>query len=96
MDGVRTQLPVQLEDDSISISESGIRGHLHTDIGVEVDFDWNTLLMVTLSSSFHDNVRGLCGNYNGNANDEQATPAGALTASVDEWAQSWGTCRVIG
>ena len=91
MDGVKRRLPVLLAEDSISIKQLGVggRGELHTDLGVEVVFDWNTLLMVKLSSSFYGNVGGLCGNYNGNATDERATPTGTLAATVEKWAESW-------
>ncbi|XP_077455262.1 IgGFc-binding protein-like [Stigmatopora argus] len=89
VDGIKTGLPVFLEGDSISIRESGIRGILQSDIGLTVTFDWVTLLMVSLSSSYYGNVAGLCGNYNGDKSDEMTTPGGKTEVNVTEWAGTW-------
>lgn len=79
-------LPVDLDGGSISIIASGIRGVIQTELGIEVTFDWSTLVMVTLSSSFYGNVDGLCGNYNGQKEDELS--GGQRYANVTEWAGS--------
>ncbi|XP_029307092.1 IgGFc-binding protein-like [Cottoperca gobio] len=89
VDGIRTELPVLLEGGSISITQSGIRGTLQTDFGIEVTFDWATLVMVSISSSFYGNVAGLCGNYNGNKEDELTAAGGSLAANVTDWAGTW-------
>ncbi|XP_042346060.1 IgGFc-binding protein-like [Plectropomus leopardus] len=89
VDGIRTALPVLLEEGSISIIPSGIRAILQTDVGVEVTFDWATLVMVSVSSSYYGNVAGLCGNYNGNKEDELTTPGGSTAVNVTEWAGTW-------
>ncbi|XP_068425896.1 IgGFc-binding protein-like [Clinocottus analis] len=89
VDGIKTELPVILEEGSISITESGIRGILQSDIGVEVTFDWSTLLMVSISSSYYRNVAGLCGNYNGNKEDDLTTANGSPAVNVTQWAGTW-------
>ncbi|KAL7394213.1 hypothetical protein ABVT39_022340 [Epinephelus coioides] len=89
VDGIKTELPVLLEEGSISIIKSGIRGILQSDIGVEVTFDWCTLVMVSITSSYYGNVAGLCGNYNGNIEDELTTPRGNTAVNVTDWAGSW-------
>ncbi|XP_041649854.1 IgGFc-binding protein-like [Cheilinus undulatus] len=45
--------------------------------------------MVTLSSSYFGNVGGLCGNYNGDKDDELTTSGGQKARSVVAWAESW-------
>ncbi|XP_074510552.1 IgGFc-binding protein-like [Sebastes fasciatus] len=89
VDGIKTELPVLLEGGSISIIQSGIRGILQSDIGVEVTFDWSTLVMVSISSSYFGNVGGLCGNYNGNKEDELTSPGGSKAVNVTDWAGTW-------
>ncbi|KAK5862889.1 hypothetical protein PBY51_018240 [Eleginops maclovinus] len=89
VDGIRTELPVLLDGGSISITGAGIRGTLQSNIGVEVTFDWATLLMVTISSSYFGNVAGLCGNYNGNKEDELLDAGGQTAANVTDWAATW-------
>ncbi|XP_056237753.1 IgGFc-binding protein-like [Seriola aureovittata] len=89
VDGIREHLPLILEGGSISITQSGIRGTLETDIGVEVTFDWSTLVMVSISSSYYGNVAGLCGNYNGNTEDELTTAGGSTAFNVTAWAATW-------
>ncbi|XP_029360767.1 IgGFc-binding protein-like [Echeneis naucrates] len=89
VDGIRTELPILLEQGSISITQTGIRGTLESDIGVEITFDWSTLVMVSISSSYYGNVAGLCGNYNGNKEDELTVAGGSTAANVTQWAASF-------
>lgn len=89
VDGIKRRLPVLLDGGSISISESGIRGILQSDAGIIVSFDWSTLVMVSISSSYYGNVGGLCGNYNGNEADELTTADGRAAANVTQWAGTW-------
>ncbi|XP_034553559.1 IgGFc-binding protein-like [Notolabrus celidotus] len=90
VDGIREELPVTIEG-RFSISQSGVRGTIRSDIGVEVTFDWAAFVMITLSSSYFGNVGGLCGNYNGNRSDDLTTAGGSITANVTDWAASWST-----
>ena len=88
VDGIRADLPVDLEG-GVSITQSGIRGVIKTEIGVEISFDWSTFALVSLSSSYYGNVDGLCGNYNGEKEDELKKTAGTAYANVTAWAGSW-------
>ncbi|XP_071240417.1 IgGFc-binding protein-like [Salvelinus alpinus] len=89
IDGIRSDLPVSLESGSIRITESGIRGTIQSDVGLEITFDWTSLFMVTISSSYYDNLGGICGNYNGNKADDFTTPTGVLSANTTAWVASW-------
>lgn len=82
-------LPVILEQGSLSITQSGIKGIIQTNIGVEVTFDWSTLVMVSLSSSYFGNVNGLCGNYNDDKKDELTTASGIPAVNLTQWAATW-------
>ncbi|XP_062321518.1 IgGFc-binding protein-like [Osmerus eperlanus] len=89
VDGVRKSLPVILESGNIEITVSGIRGTIQSSVGLEVSFDWSTLFMVTISSSYYGNLQGICGNYNGDPKDDFTMPSGVLTTNITEWAGSW-------
>ncbi|XP_065813942.1 IgGFc-binding protein [Labrus bergylta] len=89
VDGIREELPIELDVGAISITQSGIRGTIGTQIGVEVSFDWSSFVSVILSSSYFGNVAGLCGNYNGDMEDELTTAGGKIAANVTSWAASW-------
>jgi hypothetical protein len=78
-----------LESDSIRITESGIQGTIQTDVGLKVTFDWTAFFMVTISSSYYDNLGGICGNYNGNKADDFTTPTGVLSSNTTAWVASW-------
>ncbi|XP_064884055.1 LOW QUALITY PROTEIN: IgGFc-binding protein-like [Oncorhynchus nerka] len=89
IDGIRSDLPVSLESGNIRITESGIQGTIQTDVGLKITFDWTAFFMVTISSSYYDNLGGICGNYNGNKTDDFTTPTGVLSANTTAWVASW-------
>ncbi|KAI5092346.1 IgGFc-binding protein isoform X3 [Silurus meridionalis] len=89
IDGKEYPLPASLDSDRIKITQSGIRGYLVTDFGLEVTFDWGEFFMVTVSSSYYKNLAGMCGTYNGNPSDDFTTPTGVAAAHNTEWGQSW-------
>ncbi|KAM9353425.1 IgGFc-binding protein-like [Symphorus nematophorus] len=89
VNGIKTELPVSLDEGRISITASGIRGIIQSDIGVEVTFDWSSFVMVSMSSSYYGNVVGLCGNYNGKEKDDLKVGNGRPAVNVTDWAGSW-------
>ncbi|XP_061111392.1 IgGFc-binding protein-like [Conger conger] len=83
-------MPVFLENGTIKITQTGIKGTLMTDFGLEIVFDWISMFMVTVSSSYYDNLAGLCGTYNENQMDDFKTPGGSIVVNnTTEWARSW-------
>ncbi|XP_064161333.1 IgGFc-binding protein-like isoform X1 [Anguilla rostrata] len=89
IDGILSNIPISLDSGSIKITQSGIRGTLTLDSAVEIVFDWVAMLMVTVTSSYYNNLAGLCGTYNGDQSDDQTAASGAVVANVTEWARSW-------
>uniref|UniRef100_A0A8C3SMJ9 Fc fragment of IgG binding protein n=1 Tax=Chelydra serpentina TaxID=8475 RepID=A0A8C3SMJ9_CHESE len=89
LNDVVTSLPLTLADGKLRLFQSGLSAVLQTAFGLEVSFDWNWLVEVTLPSSYYGATCGLCGNYNQDPADDTATPAGARASSVVEWAASW-------
>ncbi|KAI2664492.1 IgGFc-binding protein [Labeo rohita] len=89
VDGTILNLPVFLNSEKISITLSGAIGILQTDFGLEVQYNWADTFMVTLSSSYYNNVVGMCGTYNNVVEDDYITPNGNGITDIAEWAKSW-------
>ena len=62
---------------------------IDTDIGVTVQFDGVYNVFVTLSARYRGKTAGLCGNYNGNSNDEFVDVNFRRAHSIDHFANSW-------
>uniref|UniRef100_A0A8C3FY59 VWFD domain-containing protein n=1 Tax=Chrysemys picta bellii TaxID=8478 RepID=A0A8C3FY59_CHRPI len=86
---VTTSLPVTLEDGKIKLYQSGLNAILQTDFGLQVSYDWNWHLIITLPSSYYGAMGGLCGNFNQNRGDDMTSPNGTRVSSIVEWARSW-------
>lgn len=80
---------MSLDLDRITITQSGIRGFLKTDFGLEVTFDWGEFFEVTVSSSYYNNLVGMCGTYNNKRDDDFVTPTGVVSTDNTQWGQSW-------
>ncbi|XP_075184096.1 IgGFc-binding protein-like [Anomaloglossus baeobatrachus] len=54
-----------------------------------IRYDWNVFLFIKIPSSFHENICGLCGNYNGIKNDDLETIEGAHISDMVGFGKSW-------
>lgn len=91
LNGEVANIPLQLEDGKVSVLYHGRSVAVETDFGLVVSYDWNSKVVIKLSSSYHDTVCGLCGNFDGNSRNELQNPAGNNVASIKEWGKSWQT-----
>ncbi|CAI5781335.1 IgGFc-binding protein-like [Podarcis lilfordi] len=89
VDNLRFRLPISLHEGKLRLYQSGSSVFIETDFPLKVSYDWNTYLVVKLSSSFYENVCGLCGNYNGDPADDFSKPDGALAPNPNEFGKSW-------
>ncbi|XP_014665852.1 PREDICTED: hemocytin-like [Priapulus caudatus] len=81
---------VAFRDDIVTVKEVGLYVIVQSNIGVSVEWDKGTSVYVRLSPRWKTRVNGLCGNYNGNAQDDFTTPAGGPPlALATEFADSW-------
>uniref|UniRef100_A0A8C4YAJ1 IgGFc-binding protein n=1 Tax=Gopherus evgoodei TaxID=1825980 RepID=A0A8C4YAJ1_9SAUR len=85
----RSHLPISLLEGKLKVYQRGVSVVIETDFSLRVSYDWNSYLVVQISSSLWEHVCGLCGNYNGNARDDFATPMGVQAASPVEFGKSW-------
>lgn len=89
MNNQRSNLPISLLGGKIRAYQSGASVVIETDFSLWVSYDWNSYILVKISSSFAENLCGLLGNYNGNPSDDFTTSAGTLAPSPVEFGGSW-------
>uniref|UniRef100_A0A8C4V4D9 VWFD domain-containing protein n=1 Tax=Falco tinnunculus TaxID=100819 RepID=A0A8C4V4D9_FALTI len=88
VNGSRMNLPVFIEK-KISIQSSGGYVLLETDFGLWVRYDGNHYAEVSVPSDYSGLLCGLCGNYNGNPNDDNIKPNGDIASGSTDLGQSW-------
>ncbi|XP_068097894.1 IgGFc-binding protein-like [Hyperolius riggenbachi] len=89
VNGTLTNLPAILSDGKLNVTLNGVYCIVETANGINLIADWNWLVEYTLPSSYYGLVSGLCGNFNGDPNDDQRAPNGTIINSTIEWAATW-------
>nr|XP_020511172.2 LOW QUALITY PROTEIN: IgGFc-binding protein-like [Labrus bergylta] len=84
-------VPVNLLQGKIQVSDEEGKAQLKTDFGLHVVFGGNSTVVVTLSPRYKGQVYGLCGNFNGDHQDEMAVtmPGSPPSNSSVEFAQAY-------
>ncbi|NXN19452.1 ZAN protein, partial [Indicator maculatus] len=88
VNGRRVNLPVFIEE-KISIQSSGGYVLVETDFGLWVRYDGNHYAEVSVPSNYSGLLCGLCGNYNGDPNDDNIKPNGDIASGSNDLGQSW-------
>uniref|UniRef100_U3JXW5 Zonadhesin n=1 Tax=Ficedula albicollis TaxID=59894 RepID=U3JXW5_FICAL len=88
VNGYRMNLPVFIEK-KISIQSSGGYVLLETDFGLWVRYDGNHYAEVSVPSNYSGLLCGLCGNYNGDPNDDNIKPNGDIASGSTDLGESW-------
>ncbi|KAM6995326.1 IgGFc-binding protein [Tautogolabrus adspersus] len=91
INGQSTYVPVNLLQGKIQVSDKEGKAQLKTDFGLHIVFGGNSTVVVTLSPTYKGQVYGLCGNFNGDHQDEMAVtkPSSPPTNSSVEFAQAY-------
>ncbi|KAF7665729.1 hypothetical protein LDENG_00132510 [Lucifuga dentata] len=89
VNGVFNYLPLSLNDGALQVYQEGVRYVIATDFGLLVTYDLVYHVTVTVPGNYHAKVCGLCGNFNGNVNDDFQMPNHRLTKNVNEFGKSW-------
>ncbi|XP_027965808.1 zonadhesin [Eumetopias jubatus] len=89
LNGRRVALPLWPAQGRVSIRPSGSFTLLYTDFGLQVRYDGNHLVEVTVPSSYTGQLCGLCGNYNNNSLDDSLFPSKRPTASSVHLGVAW-------
>ncbi|KFP60371.1 IgGFc-binding protein, partial [Cariama cristata] len=69
---------------------------VETDFGLTVTYDWQSQITVSVPRAYANTLCGLCGNYNGNADDEMMTKNGQVTTNPDTFGRSWKVIDIPG
>uniref|UniRef100_A0A8C0UZN4 VWFD domain-containing protein n=1 Tax=Cyanistes caeruleus TaxID=156563 RepID=A0A8C0UZN4_CYACU len=88
VNGRRMNLPVFIKK-KISIQSSGGYVLLETDFGLWVRYDGNHYAEVSVPSNYSGLLCGLCGNYNGDPNDDNIKPNGDIASGSTDLGESW-------
>ena len=76
----------------ITIKQFRKRGmKITTDIGLTVEYNGVFNVLVKVRKSYKGKLSGLCGNFNGQRNDEFKTPNNLLVQSTLKFGNSWKT-----
>uniref|UniRef100_A0ABM5ESF2 Alpha-tectorin-like n=1 Tax=Pogona vitticeps TaxID=103695 RepID=A0ABM5ESF2_9SAUR len=86
---VRSRLPIVLHNGHLSLSHRGNQLVIETQFGLKVYYDWNYYLVVKVTPAFRNHLCGLCGNYNGDPNDDFITSSGKVATNTVEFGKSW-------
>ncbi|XP_059181103.1 alpha-tectorin-like [Centropristis striata] len=89
VNGVTKNLPVLLNGTHVSIYGSGSRTFVDADFGLRVMYDGSYTVSITVPPTYRGKTCGLCGNFNGNQNDEFHTPTGMMVSTPDEFGRAW-------
>ena len=90
-------IPQTNNGDDVILTSGGVEvvrvgGHPHvilTELGVRVSWDGLYRVEVTVSTSWRESLCGLCGNYNGDPDDDFISPYGLIEPSPNTFAVSW-------
>ncbi|XP_063159000.1 zonadhesin-like [Candoia aspera] len=75
--------------DGLQITQRGRSLFVQTSFGLSVSFDGKNAAEIVLPSTYQKHVGGLCGNYDGQRNNEYMKPDGKLTRSLNTFGNSW-------
>ncbi|XP_059388909.1 alpha-tectorin-like [Carassius carassius] len=90
VDGQMVGLPISVGSSQIHIYHSSARGFvLETNFGVTVRADWPHIVRIIAPTTYNNTLGGLCGNLNGNIDDEFYSPDGVLLDDSQLFADSW-------
>ncbi|NWS64962.1 FCGBP protein, partial [Chunga burmeisteri] len=95
VNGVLVDLPFS-HDDKLRVYVRGVHGFIKTDFDVIVTFDWYSYARVIIPNTYSRAVCGLCGNADGDPQNDFALPDGQPTADEIQFADSWKVADVPG
>ncbi|KAM9837942.1 alpha-tectorin-like [Aulostomus maculatus] len=81
--------PLSLSNGTIQVYESGFSVVVSTDFGLEVSYDANHYVRISLPYTYQNATCGLCGNFNNHPEDDFLTRHGEIVTSDVVFANSW-------
>lgn len=87
MDGEAVSLPVAVGH--VRVTAEGRNMILQTTKRLRLLFDGDAHILISIPSSFHGRLCGLCGNFNGNWSDDFVLPSGTVAPNADAFGAAW-------
>lgn len=83
-------MPAIAKLDKLSVHRAGIFVVVEAPgLGLQVKWDRGTRVYVKLKAMWKGNVQGLCGNFNGDVQDDLKTPSSGIETSAIIFGDSW-------
>ncbi|KAM9309078.1 IgGFc-binding protein [Pholidichthys leucotaenia] len=95
LNGQLVSLPLDYNNELV-VFRRGNKAVVKTSAGITVTFNWRSTVRVTLPSTYQGAVCGLCGNYNGEAQDDLTMPNGQPAPNGAKLGESWQVALVPG
>lgn len=89
VDGILQYLPFQAADGQVQVFRQGQNAVIRTDFGLTITYDWNAHVTAKVPESYAGALCGLCGNFNGNPDDDLALRGGGQADSALDFGESW-------
>ncbi|XP_053087229.1 IgGFc-binding protein-like [Pangasianodon hypophthalmus] len=89
INGVLTNIPVSLNDGEVIVQQEGYHNVIITNFGLRVAYDMVYQVIITLPGTYAGKTCGMCGNFNGNKNDEFLLPDGKETKDLKTFGAAW-------
>ncbi|XP_072530588.1 alpha-tectorin-like [Salminus brasiliensis] len=89
IDSETKNLPVLLDSGRVSVYSSGQNTFITTDFGLSVSYDGSWVVRITVPANYSGATCGLCGNFNGQKNDDFRIRSGALAPSAFQFGADW-------
>ncbi|XP_051914405.1 IgGFc-binding protein-like [Hippocampus zosterae] len=90
VNGLRVALP-HTPSPMVTVSRAGQYVTVQTSFGLQVRWDGNHFAQISVPSSYHDQMCGLCGDLDGNPHNDFAKPDGVQGVNVNDFCNSWQT-----
>ncbi|KAH0631338.1 hypothetical protein JD844_005627 [Phrynosoma platyrhinos] len=82
-------LPMTHSEGRLKAYQHGTKVLIETDFGLTVGYDLVYHMTVTIPGTYQGQVRGLCGNYNGQKDDEFFLPSGIVISNATAFGAAW-------
>ncbi|XP_042296348.1 IgGFc-binding protein-like [Sceloporus undulatus] len=82
-------LPMIHSEGRLKAYQHGMKVLIETDFGLTVGYDLVYHMTVTIPGTYQGQVRGLCGNYNGQKDDEFFLPNGIVISNATAFGAAW-------
>ncbi|XP_035659279.1 zonadhesin-like [Branchiostoma floridae] len=94
LNGQTIQAPISHNGNTVEKIENSYFHKVTLDNGLEILWDSHTRVYVKSPGTLQAKTAGLCGDFNGNPEDDFTTPSGSKVIMADTFAQSWkyGDC----